>query len=408
MRIATTNQIAANNRAIKNHEKHIATMRSSTSFPLEFRQKKVEEMKAKITALINENEKLTQRLEDIDEGCLELEAGKKLEAAAELKKKLDMQVSQKQKTRLLLAKEKGEADKKSKAIYKAQFQPENDARKAEAQFERAITKIPDDIKRNLTTMPNNKGYRINGAYYMGALDFCPDLRQNKKGEYVGYTDEKLQGSPLVEVILEKKDGTLYIYETYKSGLVQTFAKKGQEPRKLISKTTAAYRAKQASIVSPEMEMRIKMDLEIKAGEERRKKEAEEKEMENMKRQEKAVMKMMGKKVEQTEVAKFWSGFKPVVMVEMPVVEEKKEDAVDRAIAKSAGVVSVWGRGAFVIAQCMSPAQLNQANIDRGVEELLAEDEEREKRQKEMDEQESEDEDEAEDKVVERIRKHKDE
>jgi hypothetical protein len=201
---------------ISRSEKTIKRLKNTT-MGVEFIQSQISKLKGAISDKEREVEKLNADLSSVRYGGLDDEINAEYKQNEKRQKRLCKERRE----------EKEEADretKEKKSVSKEYWngiistsrddqQKQRDMRYAYKYFNRVCDSLPDYIQKNLSEMPNNKGYIWRGVHFHGVL---PE-RQGPR------------------VMFEKKRGDILIIHEYTEREYRRYEKMGKERKKLVHK-----------------------------------------------------------------------------------------------------------------------------------------------------------------------------
>lgn len=214
---------------IKRSEDTIKRIKGS-NMGVEYIQNQIEKLKTAIVSKTECLEQLKNELLDVNTGELDDNIND------EYKKNTDKHNKQKKERKKANAIKKEESDEKkevSKQYWKgiisesrAGKQTDRDIRYAYKYLNKVVDQIPDYIQKNLSEMPNNKGYIWRGVHLYGDL--------------------KEQSGP--RVMFEKQRGGILVIHEYTAKEYRRYEKTGKERKQLVHKEIKKIKATGPSLM----------------------------------------------------------------------------------------------------------------------------------------------------------------
>lgn len=214
------NEIREAENFISRSEKTIKRLKNTT-MGAEFVQSQITKLKSAISEKENELEKLKTDLSSIRYGGLDDE----INAEYKQNKKRQKRLLKKR----IEEKEEADREKKEKKTVSREYwngiisasrshrQKQRDMRYGYKYFNRVCDNLPDYMRKNLSEMPNNKGYIWRGVHFYGDLPERPGPR----------------------VMFEKKRGGIFVIHEYTEREYKRYEKVGKERKKLVHKELRA-------------------------------------------------------------------------------------------------------------------------------------------------------------------------
>jgi hypothetical protein len=188
-----------------------------TNLAIEFVKNQIDKLNNSITEKEDRLDVLNNMLSSVKNGGLDNEINSEYKNNEIRQSKLDRERKNDQHE---ARKEKQEGKDASQAYWNGIIQSsrdhrqqERDVRYCQKYFDKTCDGLPDFIKRNLSQMPNNKGYIWKGVNFYGDLPEHPGPR----------------------VLFEKRKGGLLIIHEHTDKEYKVYQKNGKERKKLIEK-----------------------------------------------------------------------------------------------------------------------------------------------------------------------------
>lgn len=201
---------------ISRSEKTIKRLKNTT-LGVEFIQSQISKLKGAISDKELKVEKLKADLSSVRYGSLDNEINAEYKQNGKIQKRLRKEQMEE--------KEEADREKKEKKSVSKEYwngiisasrnhrQKQRDMRYAYKYFNRVCDSLPDYMQKNLSTMPNNKGYIWRGVHFYGDLPERP--------------------GPCV--MFEKKRGDILVIHEYTEREYRRYEKMGKERKKLVHK-----------------------------------------------------------------------------------------------------------------------------------------------------------------------------
>lgn len=201
---------------INRSEKTIKRLKNTT-MGVEYVQSQIVKLKNAISAKEKENERMKEDLASIKYGGLDDEINKEYEKNMKRQKKMYEERREEKAESEREKKVKKDASKEYwNGILRAsrsQRQKERDMKYDYKYFNKVCNTLPEYIQRNLSEMPNNKGYIWRGVHFYGEIP-------------------ETQGP---RVMFEKKKGGVLVIHEYTDREYKRYEKVGKERKKLVHK-----------------------------------------------------------------------------------------------------------------------------------------------------------------------------
>lgn len=193
------NEVFTNRNAINNMESAIINIKSS-QFPADYIERQVLQREERITLYKKRLDELLEKIKSIEEGNYDNEIEE------ELNKKLKVLKVQEEKKKKIIT----TSPKKEKRIER-EHRPQDFDREYR-RMNKITDFLPNYIKKNLSEMPNNKGYIFKGIWFYGNLPLE-------------------RGQPIV--LFEKPSKDVLLIHEYMGRYYSLYRKEGNQPKKLI-------------------------------------------------------------------------------------------------------------------------------------------------------------------------------